>query len=275
MTLPSVDRLYRVPAAAGPRYALERDGRWHWLDGDPFGLYRRGDEIAAPASLLAPVAPSKIVAIGLNYRHHAAEMNKPLPDEPLMFLKPSTAVIGPGAPVWIPPGVGRVDYEAEVAIVIGRPAFRVAASHASEYILGITCMNDVTARAIQRKEMRYTRAKGFDTFAPLGPCVAVGLDGSAVDVEGWVNGERRQASNTRDLIFDIPTLVEFVTFVMTLQPGDVIATGTPKGVGPLTAGDEVVVKVEGVGTLRNVVEWREGEDAPEAGPRPVNTLWGQ
>lgn len=251
----SIDRIYRAQTASGPRYAIERHEQWYWLDGDLFGRYHTGETLAGrPASLLAPVTPSKIVAIGLNYRHHAAEMNKALPDEPLMFMKPSTAVIGPDASIRTPPGVGRVDYESELAVVIGREAYRVPATRASEYILGVTCMNDVTARDLQRKDVQYTRAKGFDTFAPLGPCIAVGLDGSALALEGWVNDARRQASNTRDMIFDIATLVECVSFVMTLHPGDVISTGTPSGVGPLQTGDVVTVKIEGVGELRNPVE---------------------
>ena len=206
-----------------------------------------------PARILAPVAPSKIVAIGLNYKDHAAEMNKPLPAEPLMFLKPSTAVIGPGDPIRIPPNVGEVHYEAELGVVIGKRASRVPADKAMEHVLGLTCLIDVTARELQRKEIQYTRAKGFDTFAPIGPCIAVGLDPSALDVEGWLNGERKQASNTRQLIFTVPQIIAFVSNVMTLLPGDVIATGTPSGVGPLKGGDTFTVKIEGIGELTNPV----------------------
>jgi 2-keto-4-pentenoate hydratase/2-oxohepta-3-ene-1,7-dioic acid hydratase in catechol pathway len=226
----------------------------YWLDGDIFGEYRPAAPVTEQAPrFLAPVRPSKIVAIGLNYKDHAGEMHKPLPEEPLMFLKPATAVIGPEDPIRIPPGVGRVDYESELAVVIGRRARRVAAREARDVVLGLTCMNDVTARDLQTKDVQYTRAKGFDTFAPLGPCIAVGLDGSALGVEGWVNNDRKQASNTRQLIFSIATLVEFVSFVMTLEPGDIISTGTPSGVGPVKAGDRVRVTVEGIGTLSNPV----------------------
>ena len=249
-----MDRIYRIRNGADGRYAVERDGTMYWLEGDIFGDYRPGVPVTEQAPrFLAPVKPSKIVAIGLNYKDHAGEMNKPLPDEPLMFLKPATAVIGPEDPIRMPPGVGRVDYESELAVVIGRRAYRVAARQARDFVLGLTCMNDVTARDLQTKDVQYTRAKGFDTFAPLGPCIAVGLDGSALSVEGWVNNDRKQASNTRQLIFSIDTLVEFVSFVMTLEPGDIISTGTPSGIGPVKAGDRVRVTVEGIGTLSNPV----------------------
>ena len=249
-----MDRIYRIRNGADGRYAVERDGTMYWLEGDIFGDYRPGAAVTEKAlRFLAPVKPSKIVAIGLNYKDHAGEMNKPLPEEPLMFLKPATAVIGPEDPIRMPRGVGRVDYESELAVVIGRRAHRVAAGQARDFVLGLTCMNDVTARDLQTKDVQYTRAKGFDTFAPLGPCIAVGLDGSALSVEGWVNNDRKQASNTRQLIFSIDTLVEFVSFVMTLEPGDIISTGTPSGIGPVKAGDRVRVTVEGIGTLSNPV----------------------
>lgn len=250
----SPHRIFRVKQGRAAAHVVETGGDWRRLEGDLFGDYAAGAPLdPAGLELLAPVEPSKIVAVGLNYRDHAAEMNKPLPREPLIFLKPSTAVIGPGAAITLPPGAGRVDHEAELGIVIGRRAARIAASAAPAYILGLICVNDVTARELQRLDVQYTRAKGFDTFAPLGPAVAVGVDGAALDVQGWLNGERRQASNTRELIFGIGRLVEFVTSVMTLLPGDVISTGTPSGVGPLAAGDRVVVRIPGVGELENTV----------------------
>ena len=250
----SAHRIFRVKQAGGPAHVIESGGNWHRLDGEPYGDYAAGARLdPAGLRLLAPVEPSKIVAVGLNYRDHAAEMNKPLPREPLIFLKPSTAVIGPGEAITLPPGIGRVDYESELGIVIGRRASHVAAADAAAYILGLTCVNDVTARELQRLDVQYTRAKGFDTFAPLGPAVAVGVDPKALDVQGWLNGERRQASNTRELIFDIGHLVEFVTSVMTLLPGDVISTGTPSGVGPLAAGDRIEIRIPGVGELKNEV----------------------
>jgi len=163
-------------------------------------------------------------------------------------------VIGPGEPIRRPPGVGRVDHEAELGVVIGRRAHRVSAARAWDHVLGLICVNDVTARDLQKKESQYTRCKGFDTFAPIGPCIATGLNGSPRRVEGWVNAERRQASSTQHLIFPIEQLVEFVTFVMTLEPGDIISTGTPEGIGALKAGDSVKVAVEGVGELINPVQ---------------------
>lgn len=249
-----MDLLYRIDDDGSPRHALARDGEWHALEGDPFGAYRAGRRIEREtARLLAPVQPTKIVAVGLNYKDHAREMGKALPDEPLIFLKPPSAVLAPGAAIVVPAGVGRVDYEAELAVVIGRTARRVPAASARDHVLGLTCLNDVTARELQSRDVQYTRAKGFDTFAPLGPAVAVGLDGEALDVESFVNGERRQASNTRELIFSLDRLVEFVSGVMTLHPGDVIATGTPSGVGPLAPGDRVTVRIEGIGELTNEV----------------------
>jgi 2-keto-4-pentenoate hydratase/2-oxohepta-3-ene-1,7-dioic acid hydratase in catechol pathway len=178
-------------------------------------------------------------------------MNKKIPAEPLIFMKPLSSVIGPDDAIRIPSWAGRIEHEAEMAVVIKQRAFRVSAAGAMDYVLGITCLNDVTARELQAKDGQYARAKGFDTFCPIGPCVAVGLDPSALGVEGWVNGERRHHSNTRELIFTVPFLVEYVTRFMTLNPGDVITTGTPSGVGPLAPGDRVMVKVEGVGTLSN------------------------
>ena len=250
-----VVRLFRVEHNGSACYVIEAGGSFRLVDGDVFAgpPYRTSAEIT-PKRILAPVTPSKIVAIGLNYKDHAAEMKKPLPPQPLMFLKPSTAVVGPEDPIRIPPGVGRVDFEAELGIVIGKRAYRVPADRATEYVLGFTCLNDVTARELQAKDVQYTRAKGFDTFAPIGPCVAIGLNSGALDIEGWVNGERRQSSNTRQLIFSVPDIVAFASAVMTLLPGDVIATGTPSGVGPLKAGDRVTVKVAGIGELGNPVE---------------------
>lgn len=247
-----MDKIYRVRMGMGGRYALERDGGLYWLEGHIFGDYHTGMLIEdVPLKLAPPVMPSKIIAIGLNYKDHAAEMDKPLPAEPLVFSKPPSAVIGPDAPIRIPAWAGRVDHEAEMAIVIGRRASNVKAAHAMDYVLGVTCLNDVTARDLQRRDVQYTRAKGFDTFAPIGPCIAVDVDPSNLAIEGWVNGEKRQASNTSQLIFPVPELVEFVSRFCTLEPGDIISTGTPAGVGPLKPGDRVMVKIDKVGTLSN------------------------
>jgi 2-keto-4-pentenoate hydratase/2-oxohepta-3-ene-1,7-dioic acid hydratase in catechol pathway len=250
-------KFYRLEHEGTPRHVIEEGGRWRLLDGDLFGRYEAGDEIpAAGRRLLAPVMPSKMVCIGLNYKDHAAEQNKPLPTSPLMFIKPSTSAIGPGETIVIPEGIGRVDHEAEVGVVIGRRATRVSERDAHEYVLGLTCFNDVTARALQQKGVQYTHAKGYDTFAPIGPCVAAGLDyraSAGIGIEGWVNGQRRQASTTAQLVFSIEFLIAYISNVMTLLPGDIIATGTPSGIGPLVPGDEVTIKVSGVGDLTNPV----------------------
>ena len=249
-----MDTIYRVAADGQPVYLLRRKGEWRVLTGDLYGRFTAGAlfDLTEPC-ILAPVIPSKIVAVGLNYRDHAAEMNKALPDEPLIFLKPSTAVIGQGDAIVIPPDAGEIHYEAEVGVVIGRTARNIPAAKAHEYVLGLTCVNDVTDRDLQRRDVQYTRAKGFDTFAPIGPCIATASIDQPISVESWVNGELRQHSSTRELIFPIRRLVEFVTAVMTLLPGDIISTGTPPGVGPIAAGDRVVVNVEGVGELVNDV----------------------
>jgi len=245
-------RIFRIDSG----YLVDDGGTVRRLAGDLFGEWTAGDVIPgglASQRLLAPVVPSKIVAVALNYKAHAAEQGKPLPPEPLFFLKPSTAVIGPGDTIELPPGVGRVDHEAEVGLVIGRRAWRVTADRAGDYILGVTCVNDVTARELQKTVGHYTRPKGFDTFAPVGPCIALGLDWSNLWVRGWVNGTLRQDSTTADLIFSVPELVAFISSVMTLLPGDIISTGTPSGIGPLKHGDTVSVSVEGVGDLVNAV----------------------
>jgi len=255
-------RLFRVRQNRDTFYALADDTRLrrailHDAAAGPFGGFDPGGDVPGgldAVEVLAPVQPSKIVCVGLNYKDHAAEQGKPLPPEPLLFIKPTSAVIGPGEPIRLPPGVGRVDHEAELGVVIGRRAHRVTRAHAWEYVFGLTCVNDVTARDLQKKESQYTRCKGFDTFAPIGPCIATGLDGEPRAVEGWVNGTRRQASNTKHLIFPVDHLIEFVTFVMTLEPGDIISTGTPEGIGPLTDGDTVTITVEGVGSLTNPVQ---------------------
>lgn len=246
-------RVWRVPAEAGARRLVEDGGVWHELVGDLFGHWQAGAPVEPPTRVLAPVLPSKIVCVGLNYRDHAAEQGKLLPAEPLIFMKPSTAVLDPDAAIELPAWVGRVDHEAELAVVIGRRATRVSEAEAMSYVLGLTCMNDVTARDLQKKDGRYTRAKGFDTFAPLGPCLALDLAPDDLRVTGVVNGVVRQDSRTRELIFPVARLIADISRVMTLLPGDVVATGTPSGIGPLLAGDEVIVSVEGIGALRSVV----------------------
>lgn len=205
--------------------------------------------------LLAPCEPSKIVAIGLNYKTHAAEFNKPLPEEPMLFLKPSTAVIGTGDDIVYPNHMShRVDYEGELAVVIGKKAHMVKKGGAKDYILGYTCINDVTARDLQGKDIQYTRAKGFDTFAPIGPCIETDLNPLDIRIETYLNGEKRQDTSTADMIFDVYHLLSFVSHVMTLLPGDVIATGTPSGVGKMKPRDKVEIRIEGIGSLINAVK---------------------
>jgi 2-keto-4-pentenoate hydratase/2-oxohepta-3-ene-1,7-dioic acid hydratase in catechol pathway len=204
--------------------------------------------------LLAPILPSKLVCVGRNYAAHAAEFELDVPEEPLLFLKPSTAVIGPNDPIHLLPISKRVDYEGELAVVIGRLARNVRAEEAFRAILGYTCANDVTLRDLQRADDQWARAKGFDGSCPLGPWIETDLDPTDVRVETRLNGEVRQAGQTSDMVFGVATLIEYVTSFMTLLPGDVILTGTPEGVGPLSPGDVVEVEVDGVGTLANPVE---------------------
>jgi 2-keto-4-pentenoate hydratase/2-oxohepta-3-ene-1,7-dioic acid hydratase in catechol pathway len=205
---------------------------------------------------MVELAPTKIVGIGQNYRAHAVEMGKGIPEEPLMFLKPTTAMIPDGGIILRPGGYERVDYEGELGVVIGRRAQRVSRDQALSVVDGFTIVNDVTVRDLQKKDGQWTRAKGFDTFAPIGPRIVAGLDPSNLRIATTVNGQIKQDSSTSDLIFDVPTLIAFVTLHMTLEPGDIISTGTPAGVGNLTVGDVVEVTIEGIGTLRNTVAAR-------------------
>lgn len=217
-----------------------------------------GEEVPLPAvRLLAPVLPSKVVCVGRNYADHAAELGNEIPPEPLLFLKPSTSVIGPDEPIPLPPVSDQVDHEAELAVVIGRLCREVSEEEeAARSILGYTCGNDVTARDLQRKDGQWARAKGFDGFCPLGPWIETELDPSDVGVRCRVDGEVRQSGRTADLAFSPGFLVSYVSQIMTLLPGDVLLTGTPSGVGPLHPGQEVEVEVEGLGVLRNVVTAR-------------------
>ncbi|MFH1148292.1 MAG: fumarylacetoacetate hydrolase family protein [Pseudomonadota bacterium] len=225
------------------------------IRGDIFADFEVTEEFRelSEVRLLAPCQPGKIVALGMNYRDHAAELGFAIPGDPLIFLKPGTAVTGPDAPIVYPRMSTRVDYEAELGVVIGKKARFVPAAGAFDVILGYTCVNDVTARDLQKKDVQFTRSKSFDTFAPIGPCIARGLDPSSLKVESYLNGKLRQSSNTSNLIFGVPELVEFISSVMTLLPGDIISTGTPSGIGPMVPGDTVEIVVEGIGTLRNRV----------------------
>lgn len=222
--------------------------------GSVFGDFRLGSSPVpiGDVRILPPVLPTKIVGIGRNYREHARELGNPLPAEPLLFLKPPTAVVGHLDAVVQPPDSQRVDYEGEVGVVIRRKARQLRDDDpVDDVILGYTCFNDVTARDLQARDVQFTRAKGFDTFAAIGPCVATGLDPDAIRLKTFLNGKIVQSGTTANLIFSIPFLVRYVSRVMTLNPGDVIATGTPAGVGPTAPGDRVDVQIEGIGVLSN------------------------
>jgi 2-keto-4-pentenoate hydratase/2-oxohepta-3-ene-1,7-dioic acid hydratase in catechol pathway len=201
--------------------------------------------------LLAPTAPLKVVAVGLNYLDHAKEMGMAVPEDPILFIKPSTSVIGPGDDIVMPKSSARVDYEGELAVVIGKRAKDVAAADAKGYIFGYTCLNDVTARDLQAKDIQFTRAKSFDTFCPIGPWVETDLDPYNLAIETRLSGKTVQSSNTAQMKWGAYELVSFISSVMTLLPGDIIATGTPPGIGPMAPGDRVEVTIAGIGTLTN------------------------
>jgi 2-keto-4-pentenoate hydratase/2-oxohepta-3-ene-1,7-dioic acid hydratase in catechol pathway len=234
---------------------LEDDQMVAAISPHPFGPFQyTGERLRLDqVRLLAPVLPSKIVAVGRNYADHAAEFGNEVPSEPIIFLKPSTAVIGPEEAIVYPAGVDRVDYEGELAVVVGKLVRRLDHANAMQAVLGFTCANDVTARNLQKLDGQWTRAKGFDTFCPLGPWIETDLDSSDLALRTLVNGEPRQQSRTSLLERDVATLLAFISGVMTLLPGDVVLTGTPSGVGPLRPGDRVEVEVEGVGVLANPV----------------------
>jgi 2-keto-4-pentenoate hydratase/2-oxohepta-3-ene-1,7-dioic acid hydratase in catechol pathway len=237
------------------------DGRAAWFCTEDGLAFRRWDpDTASPGGemcverILAPVLPSKIVAVGLNYRDHAMEMGHDLPASPILFMKPSTSVIGPGEAIVYPAQASRVDYEAELAVVIRQRCRNVRPEDARAVILGYTCLNDVTARDLQAKDGQWTRAKSFDTFAPLGPWIETEVpDPHSLAVRARLNGKTVQSSNTGNLIFSVFELVAFISSIMTLERHDVIATGTPSGIGPMARGDEVSIEIDGIGTLTNAV----------------------
>lgn len=245
------------------RYRYEKEVRWGKTDKDeviplkeaPFNKIKPTSE-SIPIEkcvLLPPAVPSKIVLVGLNYKDHARELNMKIPKEPVIFLKPPTSLSGPGDSIFYPPGVKKLDYEAELALVVGRKAKNVSSKDASKYILGYTCLNDVTARDIQAKDGQWTRAKSFDTFCPVGPWVIPKLNTSNLKIQLYLNGKLKQNSSSSSFIFSIEYIVSFISKVMTLLPGDIISTGTPPGVGKMDKGDVVEVKISGIGVLRNHV----------------------
>lgn len=249
------------------RFFADRQNRWGIRSGDlleeiawdseeNYERYRlTGNEFSFHDSkLLAPCCPSKVIGIGLNYKSHAEEVKMPLPDQPVIFLKPSTAIIGPGDSILLPNFCRRVDYEAEIGVVVGKRAKDVPVEEAGNYILGYTCSNDVTARDFQKKEGQWSYSKGFDTFAPIGPCIETEVVLNEQKLTGSLNGEIVQQSPASDLIFSVEHLFSYISFCMTLLPGDVIMTGTPSGIGRLKDGDIFEVEVTGVGKLQNKAE---------------------
>jgi 2-keto-4-pentenoate hydratase/2-oxohepta-3-ene-1,7-dioic acid hydratase in catechol pathway len=258
-------RIARFTTGDEPRFGVvgtgDEEGVIAALVGDPLyqGIEPTGERVAVDdVRLLAPVIPrSKVVCVGRNYADHAAELGNDVPEEPLLFLKPNTSVIGPGDPISYPRQSQDVHYEGELAVVIRRICRDVPAQRARDVILGYTVGNDVTARDLQKKDVQFTRAKGFDSFCPLGPWIETDLDAGDVEVTTTLNGDVRQRGRTSQMIFDVPTLIAHITSVMTLLPGDVVLTGTPAGVGPMRPGDDVAVSVQGIGTLTNKVVSRD------------------
>ncbi len=255
-------RIVRISVPGKVKYAISEGNVIRSLRNTPFSYSKGHDSSPAldgntynldEAKLLAPCLPSKIVCLGVNYRSHAEEVKLPIPSVPLIFLKPSTAVIGPDDNIILPRLSRRVDYEGELGIVISKKAKDVPEDKADKYILGYTCFNDVSERYAQKEDGQWTRAKGYDTFAPLGPCIETDVDPHDLKLETYLNGELRQSTRTSDLIFGIPRLVSFISSIMTLLPGDVIATGTTSGIGRMNPGDVVEVKIENIGILRNFV----------------------
>ncbi|MCX6829095.1 MAG: fumarylacetoacetate hydrolase family protein [candidate division Zixibacteria bacterium] len=250
-----MERYIRFETADGIKWGAFEEGKIAEIAGNPAcgaemtGIYYEPSQV----KLLAPVEPSKIVCVGLNYREHVKESQSATkePDEPVLFLKPPSALLGPGERIIYPEMAQRVDYEAELGVVIGKVCHNVAAIEAEDYIFGFTCVNDVTARDLQKKDVQWTRAKGFDTFCPVGPWVVNHIKYEDLLVESYLNGELRQSGRTSMMIFPVPVLISFISKVMTLLPGDLISTGTPAGIDPMKAGDRIEIRVEGIGSLVN------------------------
>lgn len=252
-------RFARYSTDTGPQFGLVDEVGVHAIDGHPFGDWREtGRQVDIEGlRLLAPVIPTKVVAVGRNYRDHASELGGDVPDTPLLFFKPTSAIIGPGDPILYPTDLTEeVHHEAEMAVVVGRQLSRATPEQAAEAVMGVTAANDVTARDLQRAEPQWTRGKGMDTFLPLGPAIATDVEVGDLEVVCRVNGDVRQSGTTADMVFDVPTLLSFISQTMTLLPTDVVLTGTPSGVGPIVPGDVVEVEVGGVGSLVNPVAER-------------------
>ncbi|MCC6625937.1 MAG: fumarylacetoacetate hydrolase family protein [Chloroflexi bacterium] len=249
-------KIVRYAANGGARLGILEGDEVREAKGELFGQLTAGAKVGAVGDLqlLTPIVPGKILAIGLNYAAHAAESNQPLPKFPIVFMKPPSALIGPGATIVLPNATDRIDYEAELGVVIGKRCRHVKAGQENDVIFGYTCGNDVSDRDVQMgRSGQWVEGKAFDTFCPLGPAIATGIDAGNLAIKARLNGVTVQDSNTNDLIFDVPALIRHITGVMTLEPGDVIITGTPAGVGPLKAGDVIEIDIEGIGVLRNPV----------------------
>jgi 2-keto-4-pentenoate hydratase/2-oxohepta-3-ene-1,7-dioic acid hydratase in catechol pathway len=246
-------RIGRAQVGGQPAYVIIEGETVFRLNGSPFENPTRGERVGdlGATKLLAPVEPSKVVCIGLNYRAHAAETGQELPKEPLMFLKPPTSVVGPGDDVVWAPGSQKIDYEAELAVVFKKTAKGVASGAFKDYVLGYSCANDISARDFQRGDGQWARAKGSDTFCPLGPWIETDVDPSDLRISGKLNGETKQDSRTSDLVFNVDFLISHLTKYFTMLPGDVLITGTPAGIGGMNPGDEYEVTIEGIGSLKN------------------------
>lgn len=248
-------RYCRIAIDGQPTWGLVEGDQIVIIEGDIFSRYSVSKRIIplAGTRLLAPVTPTKIVCVGLNYADHVKESQSAnaIPEEPVTFMKPLTALVGPEDTIRMPLASRRVDYEGEIGIVIAKTCRKLSPEQVSNNIFGVTCVNDVTARDLQKKDVQWTRGKGFDSFCPVGPFLVTDVDYRNLDVTSRLNGETRQSSNSRHMIFPIPQLISFMNHVMTLNPGDLIVTGTPEGVGPMSDGDTVEVEVEGIGILRN------------------------
>ncbi|MBN1643607.1 MAG: fumarylacetoacetate hydrolase family protein [Dehalococcoidales bacterium] len=248
-------KIVRLSTGKKTAYGMLHNRTIEIIRGNPFGRIQFTGTTCklSDIKLLSPCIPSKIICLGLNYHSHAKELNSKIPQSPLLFLKPPTAVIGHEDKIIYPPMSRQVDYEGELGVIIRKKADHILPENITDYILGYTCFNDVTARDLQRRDGQWTRAKGFDTFAPFGPCIETELDPENVPVETYLNGELKQQGNTVDLIYSVRDTVSFISNVMTLLPGDVIATGTPGGIGPMKPGDIVEIKIAPIGMLRNYV----------------------
>jgi len=250
-------RIVRYDAGQGPRYGELVDGTVHAWDGDLFGPRRRSGQVheAAKIRLLAPAVPSKFILASLNYEEVVTQLGYPRPKSPILFLKAPSAIVPDGGEIRYPAASKYVTFEPELVVVIGRQARRVSREKAMEHVLGYTCTNDVSARDIQEAEVQYTRCKSFDTFGPLGPAIVTDIDPTDLAVSGYLNGDRKIATRTRNFIFDIPTLISFASDCMTLEPGDLISTGA-SGVAEMKVGDTVTIEIENVGRLANrVAPW--------------------